>query len=327
LLQADGSYKLQGTAPFVVNGTALGSDVKTFGPGTCITSLTDATDNPTSILPAAPSIMLSTGSSAQTATQNAALPALKYTTANASGASLTSGNFPTGISGSWTNNTYTISGTPTATGTFTYTVATTNSQSCTNASKTGTITVNPVPPITYTGCTAPSVTLGTVGFTGSTTYSRNGLTISSPVTATYCNGRTYTSFNGGSSGAYVADCAQNFYSTSYGNWFSWCMVVQYANQLCPSPWRVPTKEDHCKLVNNSESTCATLNSTFNGVVGYAFAGNADAGSCGSGGATGDYWSCGELNGTNGYALGIDAGHTYPQRIHGKHYGFPLRCVR
>jgi gliding motility-associated-like protein len=49
---------------------------------------------------------------------------------------------PAGVTGSFAGGTYTISGTPTASGTFNYTVTTTGT--CTQATATGTITVNPM---------------------------------------------------------------------------------------------------------------------------------------------------------------------------------------
>jgi hypothetical protein len=314
---------LHGSPPFKINNTITETS-NTFGAGTCITSITDLTGNPAGIVPDPPSITLSAGSSSQTATQNTALT-LKYTTANASGASLTSGNFPAGVTGSWSNNTYTISGTPTAAGTFTYTVATTNSQRCNNASKSGTITVNPA--ITYTGCTTASLSLGTVGFTSSTTYSRNGVTISSPVTVTYCNGRSYSSYDGGSPGNFVADCAKNTYNTSYGNWFSGCMVAQYASLLCPSPWRVPTKEDHCKIFNNADPTCATGSTSMNGIVGYAFVGYAAKAFRCCGGEIGYYWSLTSANDIYAHNMTFSVTGTSPMDLNQKSYGFGLRCVR
>ena len=322
-LQSNGSYLLKGTPPFVVNGTTLGSNVTTFGPGTCIATLADATGNPTSVLPAAPSITLTTGSSAQTATQNSALPGLKYTTANASGATKTSGSFPAGVSGVWSANVYTISGTPTAAGTFTYIVATTNLQNCTNASKSGTVTVVPAG-ITYTGCTAPTLNLGTVGFANSTTYSRNGITISAPVTATYCQKTTYA----GGSSPYNADCRTN---PSYdGDLFSWCMVVQYAAQLCPSPWRVPTTQDFMMYANGSTSSSGATSGVYSGMHGWLLGGFCVSnGGLTYQGVIGNYWSSSEFNSVHGIRAYVETALFGPQYSGNsyKYYGFSLRCVR
>ena len=314
-----GGYELQGAPPFTVNGTKLGDNVKTFGAGTCITSLSDATNNPTFVLPDPPAITLTSANSSQTVTAGSAISQIKYTTTNASGA--TAIGLPTGVSGAWAANTYTVSGTPTSSGTFNYTVTTTNSNGCANASASGTITVLPA------GCTIATFNLGTVGFTSTQTYTRNGLTISSPVTATYCNSRTYTSFDGGSSGAYKADCAVNYYDAAFGNWFSWCMVVQYAADLCPSPWRVPTREDHCLLVNGSTSSCSSLDITFAGVVGYGLTGYTDSGSFHSGGNWGYYWSSTEESNTDAYLLYTRQNFTTPVNLASKSFGLALRCVR
>jgi uncharacterized protein (TIGR02145 family) len=165
------------------------------------------------------------------------------------------------VSGSWANNTYSISGTPTATGTFTYTVATTNSQSCTNDSKTGTITVNPA--VTYTNCNTASINLGTVGFTSSSTWSVNGLILSSPVTATYCDKTTFNASNS----PYNADCRKSS-AAANGHLFSWCMVAMYAHQLCPSPWRAPTRSDLCQIANNSPNDCSETTQQTWGVNGW-----------------------------------------------------------
>jgi uncharacterized protein (TIGR02145 family) len=103
-------------------------------------------------------------------------------------------------------------------------------------------------------CSPASLSLGVAGFTNSgATYNINGLIVSSPVTVTYCNGRT--SYAENSTAPYRADCAKHFSNTEYGNLFSWCMVMQYADQLCPSPWRVPTMNDFCQIVNGSQTSC------------------------------------------------------------------------
>jgi hypothetical protein len=56
VINAAGGYTLKGTPPFTINGTKLGDGVKTFGAGTCITSITDLTGNPDSIVPVLPSL-------------------------------------------------------------------------------------------------------------------------------------------------------------------------------------------------------------------------------------------------------------------------------
>jgi hypothetical protein len=279
---------------------------------------------------ATPQLTLTTGNNVQTVIKGTAITPIEYTATNASNVDLT-GALPAGVVAEWTGSTYvTIRGTPAATGTFPYTVTTTNTNGCANPSASGTITVAN----TYTGCTTASINLGTVGFTSSTTYSRNGLTISSPVTVTYCNNRTYSTFDGGSGDRHKADCAKNHYDVSYGNWFSWCMVAQYALQLCPSPWRVPTKEDHCLIVNGSTTNCSDIGVNFNGVAGYAYTSYIDTGGAAASGWYGGYWSSTENGAYRAYNLELwvwnhETGQSSvsPQSSYPKDQGFALRCVR
>jgi uncharacterized repeat protein (TIGR01451 family) len=68
---------------------------------------------------------------------NAAITSITYATTGASNASFS--GLPAGVTGTWSNNVITISGTPTASGTFTYTVNLVGG--CGSVSATGTITV------------------------------------------------------------------------------------------------------------------------------------------------------------------------------------------
>jgi uncharacterized protein (TIGR02145 family) len=94
--------------------------------------------------------------------------------------------------------------------------------------------------VNWIGCNWGDFNLGTVSFVSSTTYQVSSQIWSAPVQTTGCSAKT--TFNGGSTGNYNIDC-RNHTTKAYGDLFSWCMVVRYADQLCPSPWRVPTYED------------------------------------------------------------------------------------
>ncbi|MEA1886877.1 MAG: T9SS type A sorting domain-containing protein, partial [Bacteroidota bacterium] len=72
---------------------------------------------------------------------NTAITDITYTTTGATGATFS--GLPTGVSGSWTADQVTISGTPTASGTFDYTVTLTGG--CGTVTAQGTITVNSLP--------------------------------------------------------------------------------------------------------------------------------------------------------------------------------------
>jgi len=97
---------------------------------------------------------------------------------------------------------------------------------------------------TYSGCSAPTFNLGTVGFANATMSTITGTGANShihqlwsaPVTASNCNKTSFSSAAGRN------DCRSG-YSTACGHLFSWCLAAQYAATLCPSPWRVPTTED------------------------------------------------------------------------------------
>ena len=81
------------------------------------------------------------GTDAQTVCINNAITNITYATTGATGATVT--GLPAGVSGSWAGNVVTITGTPSAAGTFNYTVTLTGG--CGTVTATGTITVNPLP--------------------------------------------------------------------------------------------------------------------------------------------------------------------------------------
>ena len=86
------------------------------------------------------------GTDAQTICINTAITNITYSTTGATGASFS--GLPAGVTGSWASNVVTISGTPTASGTFNYSVTT--SGSCAAVTATGTITVTPVASLNLT---------------------------------------------------------------------------------------------------------------------------------------------------------------------------------
>ena len=81
-----------------------------------------------------------TASSTPTLCINTALTNITHTTTGATGIGSATG-LPNGVSANWSSNTLTISGTPTESGTFSYTVPLTGG--CGTVSATGTITVSP----------------------------------------------------------------------------------------------------------------------------------------------------------------------------------------
>src|SRR5213075_741067 len=87
------------------------------------------------------SLSSSAGTNTQTVCINNAITDITYAIGGtATGASITAGALPTGVTGSFSAGVFTITGTPTVSGVFNYTVSTTGS-TCVNPSLSGTITV------------------------------------------------------------------------------------------------------------------------------------------------------------------------------------------
>ena len=149
------------------------------------------------------------GTDNQTRCINTTITNITYTTTGATGATVT--GLPAGVIGEWSANQVSISGTPTASGTFNYTVTTTGG--CTPAITTGTIIVSPIHTIavginrttcintamlsislTTTGATGATVTGLPAGVTG--TWASNQVTISGTPTASGTFNYTVTTTGG-----------------------------------------------------------------------------------------------------------------------------------
>ncbi|MBK8622860.1 MAG: Ig-like domain-containing protein [Saprospiraceae bacterium] len=144
-----------------------------------------------------------TGIGSATTCINTAITTITHTTTGATGIGTATG-LPTGVMAAWASNTITISGTPTASGTFNYTIPLTGGCGAINATGTITVNINPTAPIvgtiTQPTCTTPtgSVVLSGLPSTGSWTIIRtpggttyNGTGTNFTVTALPVN-TTYT---------------------------------------------------------------------------------------------------------------------------------------
>ncbi|MEP7164083.1 MAG: T9SS type A sorting domain-containing protein [Ferruginibacter sp.] len=90
------------------------------------------------------------GTDGQTVCINTAITDITYAIGgSATGATLSAGALPAGVNASFSAGTFTISGTPTVSGNFSYSVSTTGG-GCTQTTLNGTITVNPAATITLT---------------------------------------------------------------------------------------------------------------------------------------------------------------------------------
>ncbi len=138
-----GTPTVSGTFPYTV--TTTGSSCNNPSLSGTITVTADPTITLTSAV----------GTNAQTVCISTAITNITYAIGGSgTGASITAGALPTGVTGSFAAGVFTISGTPTVAGTFNYTITTTGP--CVNATATGTITVTPNSTITLTSG-APSI--------------------------------------------------------------------------------------------------------------------------------------------------------------------------
>ena len=142
---------------------------------------------------------VSASTSASTLCINTSLTTITHTTTGATGIGTATG-LPAGVTASWAANTITISGTPTASGTFTYSIPLTGG--CSSVNATGTITVTPddtagaasSTPTLCINTTLTNITHTTTGATGigtatglpagvTATWASNTITISGTPTA------------------------------------------------------------------------------------------------------------------------------------------------
>ncbi|MDR2085731.1 MAG: fibrobacter succinogenes major paralogous domain-containing protein [Dysgonamonadaceae bacterium] len=179
----------------------------------------------------------------------------------------------------------------------------------------------------------PLITAADVEFVNSDTSAvRNGIILSAPVRIKGIKGAK-TDFNPSTSNS-VADHRAHF-DSRYGSWFTWCMVAQYADVLCPSPWRVPSREDFCMYANGSTTNTNSTGNIYGkpianaseAIDGWLFSG----GSARSGGAYGvgvygHYWSSTPLGSEEGHLADVSTSF-HPSYYNNRRSGSSLRCVK
>jgi uncharacterized protein (TIGR02145 family) len=171
------------------------------------------------------------------------------------------------------------------------------------------------------------ITRADVAFASGTvhTYPKNAdsLTVSPPVKIKVA--RAVSDFNGGTSGSYKADYADHPNGTdTYGSFFSWCMVVQYADVLCSDGWRVPTETDFEKYDGSGSSVAF---SNLPGNHGWQTGGYVFKGTVTVVGSDGYYWSSSLSSSDYAYNAGISNNYFYSRITNTRNNGFLLRCVR
>jgi uncharacterized protein (TIGR02145 family) len=117
------------------------------------------------------------------------------------------------------------------------------------------------------------------------------------------------------------------YSTSYGYYYNWTCVNNYASTLCPSPlWRVPTWSDLTTLVSCVGGNNATGGGTMSSAWGHpGYAGYPSGNSITNEGSVGYVWSA-TASGDRAYYLLYTSNQLQggPTDLF---YGFHVRCVR
>jgi hypothetical protein len=113
------------------------------------------------------------GTDAQTICANSAMTNLTYSTTGATGASFS--GLPSGVTGTWSNNVVTISGTPTTAGNASFTITLTGG--CGTVTATGSLTVTALPTLAVSSqgdaCATKTTLTATAGYSSYTWYKDN----------------------------------------------------------------------------------------------------------------------------------------------------------
>jgi len=148
------------------------------------------------------------------------------------------------------------------------------------------------------------------------------------------NCRHKTTFSGWTlADSYRVDCRSN--PGRKGTLFSWQAVYNLREELCPYPWRVPTREDFRDLdlamggTGNFRTNTAFINANFIARWGGEFRGGCNAtGQLFGQDSWAYYWSQSEDGADGGFLLRFSSGGIInPQHWSSKFNGFPLRCVQ
>jgi hypothetical protein len=145
----------------------------------------DSTSTVIEAIPCAASISLPLGNANQSLCEGEAINTLTYATIGVAHVSYS--GLPAGLATVWGDNDITISGTPTVTGSFPYTVTVTGLSGSAEAS--GTITINPLPTISSANspgiCNGEAATLTVTGGAGTYSWTIGGTPAQTTTTGSY----------------------------------------------------------------------------------------------------------------------------------------------
>jgi len=208
---------------------------------------------------------------------NTALTNITISTTGATGIGAATG-LPAGVTASWSNNVITISGTPTSTGTFSYSIPL--SGGCGSVNATGTITVTVFTCGTNTVSDIDGNPYNTV-LIGNQCWTKENLRVRRYNDGTWIRfdnsggslgttSQTWagTGLNYGAHTIYANDSvASPSYLTTYGYLYNWYAAKGIATSgsttyknICPTGWHVPTDSDWNKLVKSIHSDADTTGS-------------------------------------------------------------------
>ena len=284
-----GVFTISGTP--TVSGT-FNYTVTTTGPCINVSLSGTITVNANSTI----SLSSASGTEAQTVCINNAITAITYAAGGgATGASITAGALPAGVTGSYSAGVFTISGTPTASGTFNYTVTTTGP--CINPSLSGTITVNANSTITLSsaaGTAAQTVCINNA--ITAITYAAGGGATGASITAGALPAGVTGSYSAGVftiSGTPTVSGTFNYTVTTTGP----CINPSLSGTITVNPSPVINAVSNATYCNNTAGAAIAFSSpTTGGTVTYSWTSTANAG-FGTGG-TGNISAYTATNNTN-----------------------------
>ena len=178
--------------------------------------------------------------------------------------------------------------------------------------------------------------LGTASFASRNTWtiSGNGITQvwSDAVQTVYCSNKFFENFNLEAENFNTINCRSNLGFP--GDLFSWGTMLEIGYQLCPRPWRVPTRQDFIDLdiamggTGNSRIDESFVTTNYIERWGGAF-GSDEVFLRGTAGAAANYWAMRDTNNEEGFFLHFDTfGRITPRGfVIRSTEGFSLRCIR
>ena len=206
----------------------------------------------------APACSVSAASSSPSVTQNTVMTNITHSTTVATGIGTAAG-LPSGVTANWAGNIITISGTPTATGTFNYSIPLTGT-GCSSLNATGTIIVTVAPFVCGTsnivdidGNNYPTISIGTQ------CWMQKNLSVTK-----YNDGSTIpldnTGLTLGTSGTWaVTTGAMSVYANNtsnvsdYGYLYNWYAATD-SRKICPLGWHIPTDAEWTDLLKTVDNT-------------------------------------------------------------------------